>query len=183
MAVKTFTAGSVLTASDTNTYLANAGLVYITSTTVGTAVSSVTVSNCFSSTYDHYKIVYMGGSASTDGDLQMTLGATTAGYYLGVPWTTYGAVAGQAAVNNGASWVYAGSTRPNLNSLNVELFNPNAAVRTAITGTYVGVSAASVTGSIGGYLDNTTAYTAFTLTPSAGTITGGTITVYGYRKA
>ena len=34
MAIKTFTTGEVLTASDTNTYLANAGLVYITSTAV-----------------------------------------------------------------------------------------------------------------------------------------------------
>jgi hypothetical protein len=33
-----------------------------------------------------------------------------------------------------------------------------------------------------GYLNNTTSYTAFTLTYS-GTITGGTVYVYGYRKA
>ena len=53
MAVKTFTTGEVLTASDTNTYLANAGLVYITSTSVGTG-GSLTVSNCFSATYNNY---------------------------------------------------------------------------------------------------------------------------------
>jgi hypothetical protein len=29
MAIKTFTTGEVLTASDTNTYLANAGLVFV----------------------------------------------------------------------------------------------------------------------------------------------------------
>ena len=32
-------------------------------------------------------------------------------------------------------------------------------------------------------LDNTTSYTAFKLTPNSGTFTGGTITVYGFRKA
>ena len=35
MAVKTFSTGEVLTASDTNTYLNNGGLVYITSTIFG----------------------------------------------------------------------------------------------------------------------------------------------------
>jgi hypothetical protein len=31
-----------------------------------------------------------------------------------------------------------------------------------------------------GYLANTTSYTAFTIAPGTGTITGGTIYVYGY---
>ena len=64
MAVQTFTSGQVLTAADTNTYLANSGLVYVTSGTIGVAVSSVTVSSVFSSTYDSYKIVISGMSTS-----------------------------------------------------------------------------------------------------------------------
>jgi hypothetical protein len=35
----------------------------------------------------------------------------------------------------------------------------------------------------GGFLNNTTSYTAFTFTPSSGTLTGGTIRVYGYRNS
>jgi hypothetical protein len=38
-------------------------------------------------------------------------------------------------------------------------------------------------GVFGGYLNDATSYTAFTITASSGTMTGGTITVYGYRKA
>jgi hypothetical protein len=38
-------------------------------------------------------------------------------------------------------------------------------------------------GNYNGYLANTTSYTAFTLTPAGATLTGGTISVYGYRKA
>ena len=68
MAVKTFTS-STLTASDTNTYLANAGLVYVTSVTGGTGVTTITVSNCFSSTYDAYRIVLTGGTASSSESL------------------------------------------------------------------------------------------------------------------
>ena len=55
MAVKTFTTGEVLTASDTNTYLNNGGLVYITQ--VNLTGSAVSVTSCFSSTYDSYRIV------------------------------------------------------------------------------------------------------------------------------
>ena len=56
MAIKTFTTGEVLTAADTNTYLANSGLVYVKSQTIGSAVSSVNVTSAFSSTYDNYVI-------------------------------------------------------------------------------------------------------------------------------
>jgi hypothetical protein len=35
----------------------------------------------------------------------------------------------------------------------------------------------------GGYLDNSTSYTGFTVIIESGTVTGGTIAVYGYAKA
>ena len=54
MAIKTFTTGELLTASDTNTYLANSGLVYVSSgTTAGTA-NTLAIATAFSSTYEHY---------------------------------------------------------------------------------------------------------------------------------
>ena len=56
MAIKTFTTGEVLTAADTNTYLANSGLVLVKSQTIGTGVASVTISDAFSTTYDNYRI-------------------------------------------------------------------------------------------------------------------------------
>jgi hypothetical protein len=74
MAIKTFTTGEVLTAADTNTYLANSGLVYVASTTVGTGVSSVTVSSAFNSTYDNYKIIYSGGVGSVTTTISMSKG-------------------------------------------------------------------------------------------------------------
>ena len=57
MAIKTFTTGEVLTASDTNTYLANAGLVYIAATTAS-AQTTIAIDNCFTTTYAHYFITY-----------------------------------------------------------------------------------------------------------------------------
>ena len=70
MAIKNFTTGEVLTAADTNTYLANSGLVYVTSQTVGSAVSTVTVPGAFSTTWNDYRIIYSGGTATASTDMQ-----------------------------------------------------------------------------------------------------------------
>jgi hypothetical protein len=183
MAVKTFTTGEVLTASDTNTYLANAGLVYVTSTTVGSAVSSVTISNCFSATYDDYLVLYHGGTSTTKNDLGIRMGSTTANYYYASVYKDYGAGAiNYVTVNNGANWTYAGC-QDNPNALDVRIYSPYKSEKTMINALYVGPAADRVVASAGGFLDNTTSYTSFTMFAGAGTISGGTITVYGYRKA
>jgi hypothetical protein len=57
MAIKTFTTGEVLTASDTNTYLANSGLVYVTDAAF-TGVTSVSMpANTFTTTYKNFRVV------------------------------------------------------------------------------------------------------------------------------
>lgn len=178
MTYPVFATGDVLNASDMNAV----GMWLVKTQTVGTAVSSVTVSDAFSANYQNYRIVYMGGSASADGDIRMTLGAAATGYYMALPYSNYAAGTAAAATNNGASWQFAGSSRTSICSLTVDLFGPQTTDETVITGIYVGAKNGSVAGAFGGFLDNTTAYTAFTLTPSAGTITGGTIRVYGYRN-
>ena len=185
MAIKTFTANSVLTAADTNTYLANSGLVYVTSATVGTAVSSVTVSSAFSSTYDNYKIIYTGGTASAVNNIGLKMGSTTTGYY-GVLFYSFpnSAAFNGLGVNNGANWLYVGDGNTNGARLSCELYGPNLAIRTGIAVPYMGMDTAlGAFGNFNGNLADTTQYTAFTLIPNAGTLTGGTITVYGYRKA
>jgi hypothetical protein len=85
MAIKTFTTGELLSSSDTNTYLANSGLVYVTSATIGTAVSSVAVANAFSATYDNYKIVAHGGIGNTFQAISMTLTGAATSYYQYLP--------------------------------------------------------------------------------------------------
>jgi len=182
MAVKTFTAGEVLNASDTNTYLANAGLVYVKSTTVGAGVASVAVSSAFLADYDNYLITYTGGVLSAATNIRLQLGATTAGYYFSFIYNPYSSATVFANVNdnNGAIFSFVGAGNTNYARLTANVYNPFTANRTAIATQY---SDASNGGTGNGYLDNATSYTAFTLSPSTGTMTGGTITVYGYRKA
>ena len=180
MAVKTFTS-TTLTASDTNTYLANSGLVYVTSATVGTAVSSVTISSAFNSTYDSYKIIYDGGVASTLLTLSLTLGASTAGYNMALPFVTYGSgVASGTSLSGATAWSLSGYGTTNFVGFNFDLASPNLARYTRCQGAYIAENEA------GGYFGIhkvATAYTSFTIATSSGTITGGTIQVYGYRKA
>jgi len=181
MAVKTFTT-EVLTSADTNTYLANSGLVYVTSATVGTGVSTVTVSGAFSATYDSYKILYTGGVGSASHHLTLKLGSTATGYYGGLIFNTAAlSTPPQGAIDtNNTAFTFAGGGTANYSLVTAELHNPFTANYTLINASNLSFANYGV---FNGSLQNTTSYTAFTLIPSGATLTGGTITVYGYRKA
>jgi hypothetical protein len=157
--------------------------VLISRTTIGTAVSSVTVSGAFSADYDSYKIIVQGGSASTPNGLWLTLGGTTTGYYnvqLYQVYTSGTTTANSVAGTNEAQWA-AGRGDTTTLTLNADVHSPFASEYTTIG--YQWFRANDAIGYGGGYLNNTTSYTAFTLTTSTGTVTGGTIDVYGYAKA
>jgi hypothetical protein len=183
MAIKTFTTGEVLTAADTNTYLANSGLVFVKSQTVGSAVSSVTVSSAFSSTYDNYRIIYSGGSGSGGIYLSLQLGSTTSGYFASLFGSAYasGGFIG-IGVNNGANFSYAGLASTNYATMSVDLFGPNLAKVTNMSSNWTFNLTSTGYSIFMGEEASITQHTAFTMATSSGTITGGTITVYGYRK-
>jgi len=157
------------------------GLTLITSQVIGSAVASVQVTGAFSTTYDAYKIIVAGGAGSVaNTGIRMTLGATTANYYYGIPLAIYsGGGAASLAGTNTSSWEVGSVNAASLN-VNVELVDP---FNTKTTKMFAQVAKDTSGGSGGGFLDNTTSYTAFTFTPSSGTFTGGTIYVYGYAKA
>ena len=181
MSYPVFASGDVLNASDMNAV----GLWLIKTQTVGNGVSSVTVTGAFSSTYDHYRIIYAGGAASTISSIALQFGpSSVSGFnanYNSV--LLYGAYAGGAAAvlasANATQFVYAGEGDATTNYVVLDVLNPNNAKNTQITGVLAGQN---VMGSIGGIQKNNGQYTQFTLTPGAGTLTGGTIRVYGYRN-
>ena len=159
------------------------GLNLITAQTIGSAVGSVTVSDVFSATYDAYKIVVSGGVGSIDEKLGLRLGASTTGYYAGVGTINYsGASASNASDNNGAQWTRAGRQGPLGISMNLDLVNPFLAARTTVFGNYIIMETSSGAGFNAGFHNVATSYTGFTLTPASGTLTGGTIRVYGYAN-
>jgi hypothetical protein len=182
MAIKTFTDNTSLPATDINTFLANSGLVYVTSVTVGSGVATVAVPNAFNASYDNYRIVYSGGTSSTNASIGMTLGAVVTGYFAGLirVQTATGTVLGLAD-NNAAKWSYVGYAATSSVALSLDLLNPFAATPTAYHG--AGWVLSADCGTASGINTSATSYTSFNIIPGSGTLTGGTITVYGYRKA
>jgi hypothetical protein len=181
MAVKTWTTERV-TSADINTYLTNSGLVFVKQQTIGTGVTSVTMTDCFSSQYDSYRVVVANGNGSTAANLQFQFQGRTANYYGSIYYDLHtGGDTGTARRSNGANLLICitsslGYYNSDFNVSGVNNGRPN------ISGTHYGNGYA---GWFGGVCDtgSTITVTGITLSPSTGTLTGGTITVYGYRKA
>jgi hypothetical protein len=161
------------------------GLTLVKTQTIGTTVSSVTVTDAFSSTYDVYYITVSGGVASTANYGTLKLGATTTGYYQKV---FFGAYNNNTIAGGGLANVVAGFDavlRATTNSLQmaITLNGPNLAKNTYANYFF---AQGSTTGNVelgGGYLNDSTQYTDFTITANTGTWTGGEIRVYGYKTS
>ena len=154
------------------------GLQLIKTQTIGTGVASVTVTDAFSATYNNYKIMIANGNGSAAAFLRLQLGAATADYYCSLNSVVYATnTALLITTLNGSVWGEAGWATADYLGLNVDLINPNLSKRTLMSTPLYGTS---VGGHTAGYHNANTSFTAFTLSPSTGTLTGGTIYVYGY---
>jgi len=161
--------------------LVQGGLVLISSTTIGSAVSTVTVSNCFSTTYNNYLIIASAITFSINADeIRATINGTTGNTYQnwGV-FTTGGlAVTGNGGSNQASAVVGISST--GLTSLVIEMQNPFATAATQYQSRYGGQF-------YGGFQNgadtNAASSTNFTLKGATSTMTGGTIRVYGYQNS
>lgn len=158
-------------------------LVLISSTTIGSAVSSVTVNNAFSSTYDNYKILISGGVASTAQNMTLQLGSTATGYYWSYAGITFGNVGANGNGSNSTSFIGVGVGTTTATSANFDLESPFLSDETVVRFTRVDVQTGGSSATGGGFLNNTTSYTGFTIAPVSGTYTGGTIRVYGYKNS
>jgi hypothetical protein len=182
------TNGHVLTVdSSTSTGLkwasAASGLTLVKTQTIGSAVTSVTVTNAFSASYDNYLITVSDGVGSQDGNTTLTLGNTTANYYQSGFYLSYtSSTVNGFNTNNGASWS-ATYYSTNAHSGHFNLQNPYLAKRTTISTVQIGTTSTGFAANYIGFLDNATSYTDFTLTRSGGTMTGGVIRIYGYQNS
>jgi hypothetical protein len=158
------------------------GLELVKSQTVGSGVSSVTVADAFSATYDNYKIV-MNSTGSATHSIDIKFGSSVTGYYGVLAYATYDATAISMAGRNNTSqmnWVggCSGAGQPSI--ANLDVMNPFVATYTRVAnGAYADTTAY---GTMQGEHKVAASYTSFILATNGGTLTGGTITVYGYRK-
>ena len=176
MSFPSFASGEVLTAADMNAV----GLWLVKTQTIGTGVSSVTVSDAFSSLYDTYLITISGGSNSADSQLNLRLGAVTSGYryqYIFGAWAGTASAVGSVVAS---SFEYVGIGNTEGLHMSCTVMSPNLAKSNRIVAD--GATAANYSGNTTGLLPGTAQYTAFTVLAQAGSMTGGTIRVYGYQK-
>ena len=173
------TTSQVLTkdsATDLDFSWKSSGLTLVKNQTIGSAVSSVTVSDAFSSTYDNYRILITGGASSAAIEYTLTFGSTTSGYKWNILVNTYGSTNTVAGSTSDSSISVFRATASGINTV-IEVLSPNLAKHTAVRGYSVESGQFNVVTAI---VPNTTAYTAFTITNVSGTLTGGNIRVYGY---
>jgi hypothetical protein len=166
-------------------YTHSSGLVLVNTTTIGSGVTSVTVSDCFSSTYDNYRIVASGGAASATSDAFFYLGNETSNnYHLaiaynGYPSTSLTSVLSGSRANSGTCMAYSA----NGYNLDMTIFNPNVASRTSWVFQSATIATPGNRWSGGGFLNTATQHTSITFITQGGhTLTGGNIRVYGYSK-
>jgi hypothetical protein len=115
----------------------------------------------------------------------MQLGATTTGYYrFGVFGDFANTTVNGTNTDNGASYPAGASYSTDGGYGITDVLNPFASNQTgfaSFTNRYA-TGANGITLFSGGYLNNTTSYTDVTFLTSAGTVTGGTIKIYGYKN-
>ncbi len=150
--------------------------------TIGSAVSSVAITGAFSTDYENYKIIISGGSPSANGYLNLSLTGSATGYSM---FMIYGQFASNtvegAGISNVSNWNYAGGMQGSqYQYMNCELMGPFLAKYTRISSLAAAQTHVN-SGTATGVHAVATSYTGFTVAPSTGTLTGGTIRVYGYK--
>jgi len=161
----------------------SAGLVFISRTTIGSAVSSVTLSNIFSADYDNYRILISGGSGSSNQFIQFSFpGAATAAYNYQIVYGAWNNTASASGASGAVAYFpYMGTCTPTSLQGCVDIQSPYLTEQTFLGSFYarpghIGTVTANV-------LNDTSSYTGLTVAPASGTFSDGNIDVYGYAKA
>jgi hypothetical protein len=175
MTYPTFNNGDPLPASDLNAI----GLWLIKTQAVAAGGTSFTVTGAFSADYDNYKIVFANIGGASGFSVYMTInGSAGATYnYAGRFWG-YALAAGDAALATTNLGFWLGIGGPNFSG-SVEIQKPFLSTPTNMT---VQSASSTYTSTGGNWDSNSASSTAFTVTLSGGTLTAGTVSVYGYKK-
>jgi hypothetical protein len=170
-----FVAGQVLTAAQMNAI----GLWLVKSQTIGSAVSSVTVTGAFSADYDNYLITINNGAGSAATDITLKFGSVTTGYAWSIIGNEYTATPAGTGSASDTTIRYNGFINTTTGyTTKIEVNSPFLSKQTSTRSTFVTVSGGYSTT---GLLNTSDSYTSFIIAPTSGTLTGGTIRVYGYN--
>ena len=155
------------------------GLRLIKKQAIGTSVTSVTVTNAFSATYDAYKVIIAGATTTGSDYGYIKFGAAASNYAIGVFGQNYAAATTSSAnAASGASATFMWYIDGNQVSCNIDVINPFLTEYTVYTSALAGPGG---TLSGGGVHKTAASYTDLVMGLNGGSaITGGTIYIYGY---
>lgn len=178
MPVPDFSPGEVLTAAAMDSI----GLWLISTTTIGTGVTSVPVNNVFSANYNNYRIVINGGVTSAGSNMVLTLNGVTGSVYnnAGTFLNYASSLVNGFNQSSATNFVY-GPGDTLMHSAIIEITNAFATTRKNI---FANGASNNAQYAFSGYVNSTSSATGLTIAPATGgtTMTGGTIRVYGYRN-
>ncbi len=186
MAIKTYTAGAVLTASDMNTYSANSGYVALSKTTI-TAASTQQFTSAFNASYRNYRaVIEVTGSGTSALYLRLLVGSTVqTGNILSIENRTQYSTATMTVGTRGDQYALNGNIFATYSTFyQIDFCAPFA---TAYTNWNVtGVSGRSNVDSDMFFIGNrnivTTSIDGFELTTAGAATFTGTMTLYGVRN-
>ena len=159
-----------------------AGMVLVKTQTVGSGVSSVTVSNAFSSTFQNYKIIISGVDTTVSNyTVEFNFDGSTSAYYWAGWYRNYSnSIGGFIGGPNVSNWPVGYTTTSESTHCSFEVFHPFDSTRRAHYNAAPSAGNDFVISS-GGQHANVSSFSGFRIALSAGTMTGGTIRVYGYN--
>jgi len=162
---------------------AGSGLVLVSRTTIGTAVSSISISNCFSADYDSYLVIIQGGASSTNNVLQGAIGGTTSPYRWAGWYSEY--TNAVLVAQKGSSVSYFPMAKGTSDGLfgRVVINSPFQTKMKTYISEYASILSSGDSSYIAGYGPDATSDTDLIINVNTGTVTGGTIDIYGYVKA
>ncbi len=157
---------------------------------VNSSITSLTVVGAFSSTYDNYRILWSGStmtSSSGDSQLNFQFGPSSVSNYNTAYYSiliySNGSTNLTASQSNAGqfSWMGGGSTGSGL--FQMDLYGPNLAVHSRMQSSAYNSWNDVYFGGVSGVHKASNQYTDFTINVTGtGTISGGTLCIYGFRK-
>jgi hypothetical protein len=177
MPVPDFAVGEVLTSAAMDSI----GLWLVKTQTIGTGVSSVTVTDAFSATFDNYRIMISDGATSAANPaIRLQLGTAATSHNSNLTFQAYGSnTVGGANKTNVAFFDWVGTGTSSGLQMSCDLRSPFLSTFTYFSAHFADNAN---TGTSHGRYSATTSFTSFVISPDTGTMTGGTIRVYGYRN-
>lgn len=150
------------------------------------SVSSVSLNNCFSSSYENYRIIFSISAQSAANDINVRMRAngsdtSTSTYNWAYSRGGRTTLADGGSTSGATSWIPFSGTNAYLSQLTLEIFRANVSGQAGFISHSFSYDGGYLVSFRGGVCTQATAHDGITFISTSGTITG-TVRVYGYEN-